>query len=46
MLEFNAADGDHSGILDYDEFRSIWLRYRDVKSELIKRNVVPTSEHR
>lgn len=46
MMEFNTADGDHSGILDYDEFRSIWLRYCDVESELIKRNVAPTSEHR
>jgi Ca2+-binding EF-hand superfamily protein len=46
MSEFNTADGDHSGILDYDEFRTIWLRYCDVESELIKRNVAPTSEHR
>ena len=46
MDEFNRADGDHSGVLDYEEFRDIWLRWCDVPGELIKRNVGPTPEHR
>jgi Ca2+-binding EF-hand superfamily protein len=46
MEEFNNADGDNSGILDYDEFRSIWIRICDVVSELHRRNKAATSEEK
>ena len=46
MAEFHAADGDNSGILDYEEFRGIWLRVCDVVAELHRRNVPETSEEK
>ena len=46
MAEFQTADGDNSGVLDYDEFRGIWMRVCDVVSELNRRNVAATSEEK
>ena len=46
MAEFQAADGDSSGVLDYEEFRGIWIRVCDAVSELNRRNVAATSEEK
>jgi Ca2+-binding EF-hand superfamily protein len=46
MAEFNASDGDNSGVLDYEEFRGIWLRICDVVAELNRRNKAGVSEEK
>lgn len=37
---FAAADADKSGLLEYTEFRSVWLQMVDAKEELAKRGEI------